>query len=491
MDVASNAIAFVGLADVTLRTGSKIFDFLAAIKDAPHEIETLQRELGTINSLVAEVKASCEDPTGGQPWSLPSQALVDCTCLLKAIHQDLKILALAASNYDASKAFASTWAKIKWVFADKQVSRLSRRLESNKLSLVAALTLYERRSALLNQERMQQTIIQKSDHVLSHVIDGSEQCIKGLRELRITVSADHTRLEETARRLEKSASTIEEAVQSLPWRIQRPRVVLEKCINPKSKVAQRFGQTFEQISQLGQPAISIRSPFTNDCQDVLLSLLLIQRQLSGVFVHLNGAKDSEISKVQSNWICSEVQLFITTAIHESSDTMSCGQGPGSMTSFNPSTEDSMGVDDFASSPGRAFDLSQRLDAVRGRQKITNRVWRFETAFGCLNISKSIRRESDVGLREEFRVSFIPSLDTHSTSTAIIANFRKMFSRMKSPQIVRQLHAYTLIPYGASHGLYDIVESGSLREIANAFTTGRASPFVLDFLGRPIHYVQHN
>lgn len=144
MDVGSSAAAFIGLADVVLRTGSKIYDFLAAVKDAPHEIENLQRELGTINSLVAEVRAYCEDLTIVQPCSSASQMLLECTCLLVAIQQDLEILASAATSYDASTAFARTWAKVKWVFADKKISRLACRLESNKLSLVAAFTLHGR-----------------------------------------------------------------------------------------------------------------------------------------------------------------------------------------------------------------------------------------------------------------------------------------------------------------------------------------------------------
>ena len=141
MDLASSVVTFLGLAEAILRAGSRVYDFIAAVQDAPQEVRNLQHELNGVNSLLSELRNYCKDLASGLPWLYPSKLLEDCISSLRAIHQDLDVLATAANKYDSSKKFESAWAKTKWVFKDKQVIQLTHSLERHKLSLIAVLVL--------------------------------------------------------------------------------------------------------------------------------------------------------------------------------------------------------------------------------------------------------------------------------------------------------------------------------------------------------------
>ena len=141
MDGASNIVTFLGLAEVILRAGSKVYDFIVAIQDAPQEIRNLQHELNGITLLLSELKEYWNDLSKVQSWSCPSSFMDNCISSLRNIHQDLNVLATAAMKHDSSRKIASTWAKIKWTFEGKQVVKLTRSLERHKLFLVTALAV--------------------------------------------------------------------------------------------------------------------------------------------------------------------------------------------------------------------------------------------------------------------------------------------------------------------------------------------------------------
>ena len=63
---------------------------------------------------------------------------------LEAILGELMVLSAASRNLKGSTSFANVWAKVKWVLGEKQLVGLCRRLESHKLSLVAALQISSR-----------------------------------------------------------------------------------------------------------------------------------------------------------------------------------------------------------------------------------------------------------------------------------------------------------------------------------------------------------
>lgn len=342
---------------------------------------------------------------------------------------------------------------------------------------------------------MKQSIAQTSGHVVSHNIGGSEQYVQELKELQTIVSANNARLEQTARGIESIVCMTENALQLVPPNIQMPKTIRARRLVRHSRIPKigqvpnrRFQKPTIMLAQLNHPE-STFLPFADDCHDVLLSLLLIQRQLNGAFAQFLMEQDSGISRTQWQWLLSEIQLLLTTAIHNSSDATFVGESSASRASSEPSHDKSRSKR-FSSSCRQPCALPQRSCSMRERKSGPSRVWRFESTFGRLDVCNNTQLSlSDSERQESFSISFTPLLDVQSTSTAVVATFRKLFSWMQKPQIERQLHLYRLIPYRESRGLYELVEMGSLRNIDEAFRCGRASPFVLDFIGRPIHYVR--
>ena len=141
MDGASNIVTFLGLADIILRAGLKIYDFIATIHDAPQEIRNLQHELNGVTLLLSELKDHWSELSTVQGWSCPTSLMDSCISSLRIIHQDLDILVTSARKHDSPKRIASTWAKVEWAFGYKQVVKLTRSLERHKLFLVAALAV--------------------------------------------------------------------------------------------------------------------------------------------------------------------------------------------------------------------------------------------------------------------------------------------------------------------------------------------------------------
>ena len=141
MDGASNIVAFLGLADIILRAGSKLYDFIAAIKDAPQEIRDLQQDLNGVNLLLNELKEHWSGLSVVQPRSCLNPLIDSCVSSLRIIYRDLDVLLTTTRKPDSSKRIASTWVKIKWVFEDKQVAKLIRSLKRHKLFLVTAVAL--------------------------------------------------------------------------------------------------------------------------------------------------------------------------------------------------------------------------------------------------------------------------------------------------------------------------------------------------------------
>lgn len=139
MDVTTNAIAIIGLADVVLRWTLQLYSVISAIKDAPKEIQRLIHELTGINSLVTEVKLYLEERRKSSPTTVQSPALAESISSLEAIFGELMALSAAFRKLKGSDSSANTWGKVKSVLKEKQLDGLCRRLERHKLSLVAVL----------------------------------------------------------------------------------------------------------------------------------------------------------------------------------------------------------------------------------------------------------------------------------------------------------------------------------------------------------------
>lgn len=141
--VAASSFAVVGLADVVLRSGKEIYQFLSAIKDAPEEVDRLQCSIGDTALLVENVKCHAQELsqsdslTTTTPTSA-SQMMLQIQSALRSLDRELSALVKLAKRY---QTMHNKWERIKWVLDERKILKSLRKLEASKSALVAALVL--------------------------------------------------------------------------------------------------------------------------------------------------------------------------------------------------------------------------------------------------------------------------------------------------------------------------------------------------------------
>ncbi|MCJ1252048.1 hypothetical protein MMC30_009286 [Trapelia coarctata] len=449
MDIATNAIAVVGLADVVLRWTLQLYSFLSAIKDAPKEIKRLIQELTGINALVTEVKVYLEEQKKVSPTTVESQALAEFVSSLEAILGELLALSAASRKLKGSNSFANAWAKVKWVLEEKQLDGLCRRLESHKLSLVAGLQISGRRAELSHQQDMKQSLAESLNQLTSVIIDESSRSFQYMEDIQAAIRAGNTRIEVAASKLERSTSTLEKSVPSVSQKHQRTCSLSKRVGNQGSRKAMALQGLRKDIRHLTtlMGELSVVKPMPRSAlrysggshQSLLLSLLLLKPQLNGAISSLAMEQDLQFPPGHLNWLSTQFEILLSSVLRNVDD-LSTYEDPA----ISPPTKGSVyGKLDVLGQP-YSKDLSVKLGTLGPQLR---------------NIQ----------------------------STVVVAKFRERCTTAMVPQIERQLHSYIQISYEDSRELYDLIGYGTIREIDEAFRSSRHSPHVVDFNGRSIHY----
>lgn len=144
--VAASSFAVIGVADVVIRAGNQVYQFLTAIKDAPAEVENLQTAIHDNIVLVENSKSYLEK---ARQFSLPNSVtstslnkiLPQFTSALNALNRELLLLLNLTKRY---KGMSNVWGRIKFVFDEKRIQKSLQRLEMSKSSLKLALELINR-----------------------------------------------------------------------------------------------------------------------------------------------------------------------------------------------------------------------------------------------------------------------------------------------------------------------------------------------------------
>jgi hypothetical protein len=145
--VVASSFAVVALADVVLRAGNKVYQFLNAINDAPAEVERLRCCIHDNNLLIEESKCYWEELKESVSLASSSstttlrQALPQFTSALRTLDRGLSTLVTLAKRYDG---VTKSWGKIKRVLDERKILKTLQRLEVSKSTLGVALMLVGR-----------------------------------------------------------------------------------------------------------------------------------------------------------------------------------------------------------------------------------------------------------------------------------------------------------------------------------------------------------
>lgn len=143
--VAASSFAVVGVADVVLRAGKEVYQFLNAIKDAPAEVERLRQCIHDNALVVQESKRYWEElkqsasSISSSTTSL-SQAFLQFISPLRSLDRELSALGSLVKRYKG----VTSWGRIKWVFDERKILKSLQKLEMSKSTLTALLVLVGR-----------------------------------------------------------------------------------------------------------------------------------------------------------------------------------------------------------------------------------------------------------------------------------------------------------------------------------------------------------
>ena len=138
---AANGFAIVGFIDVVVRMGREASHFLRTIEDAPQEVRDLENNFQGISTLLSETREYVLRHEAGLPGSSVNQLMPLLTSSLSAVHNELLPLVTDLRQYPCTDLLTASRATFKWAREKGNVSRLTRSIESHKLTLVTALTL--------------------------------------------------------------------------------------------------------------------------------------------------------------------------------------------------------------------------------------------------------------------------------------------------------------------------------------------------------------
>jgi hypothetical protein len=141
-EIAGGSFAVLGAADVLVRSGLKIYDFLRDVAGAPKEIDCLRELLDDVMRLL---KASLEchaDLTSRNPSTTPSQAAALLDSAMKRLDRELKRINQVILKFNGKGSMR--WNNVKHVLDKTNLEKMRKNLAEAKALLASALTLASR-----------------------------------------------------------------------------------------------------------------------------------------------------------------------------------------------------------------------------------------------------------------------------------------------------------------------------------------------------------
>jgi len=144
--VAASSFAVVGPADVVLRAGKEVYQFLNAIADAPAEVETLRFCIHDTTLLVEESKRYWEElndcvSSTSSSTTILNQALPQFKSALRTLSRELSALLTLAKRHNG---ITKSWGRLKFVLDERKILKTRQRLEVSRSALGVALMLVGR-----------------------------------------------------------------------------------------------------------------------------------------------------------------------------------------------------------------------------------------------------------------------------------------------------------------------------------------------------------
>jgi len=153
MDPLSMTASIGTLCGATVKIISTLSEFIDAVRQGPSEVQSLNNELASLYSSLGHVKIAVQAPRASQipeKWTDDFKKLTkDCGDTLK----DVQIIVDKARVEETDGSAKQIWKTVRFVFKDKQIQVLKRRIVSqNGILQILLSALSETRSAYIEKQ---------------------------------------------------------------------------------------------------------------------------------------------------------------------------------------------------------------------------------------------------------------------------------------------------------------------------------------------------
>ncbi|KAF7512839.1 hypothetical protein GJ744_011942 [Endocarpon pusillum] len=498
--VAASSFAVVGLADVVIRAGNQVYQFLNAIKDAPAEVKKLQLSIHDNIALAENSKAYWEEAR--QLVALPnaaaitplSKTLPQFKSALEALKRELSVLLILTKRY---KGVPNIWGRVKFVFDDRKIQRSLQRLEALKSNLVIALVLVGKQQDLVSQTGFEQNIQEALRQMKVSTESKIHEVGRQIEEFRKGAGSGQVSLEDASSRLNRQTDVVRKDIvktnQNILQQHKKTRVQLtQETTNAVNIICAKLDNLSRELVRAETSAKSSGRKIRfngNSREDVLCPLLLLrpefQRAISGML-----SRQSELFSPQDlYWLQSEFESLVVSATQEvaavshgstatSFDDWTYPQGVSSFLARDAPQGTLISKKRFTNDfilANKGTELNAKADK-KGR-RLGSRSFSFELPIGTLQIiiprltvtSPAVPKP---GKPREVGFSFLPRSGICSTS--LRGYFVNATNVQPKPCLYTQLNAFNITPQDES--LVHLFCNGTLEEIDSAFRLGKMSPY---------------
>ncbi|CAO2653070.1 Nn.00g024810.m01.CDS01 [Neocucurbitaria sp. VM-36] len=533
-EIAAGAFAIVGVADVIIRTGREVSNFISEVVDAPKQLATLREYLQEIEALAGASKQCLDKLNARAQKPFPSWVIAPLDSSLRALKREILGLKLHLSKLKGNK---KTWDRIKYVLDERKLDRALNSIEQSKTSLANAFVMVygelsttehavldanhhalaaklddHHKQSLAGQDSVQKLIISRFDaqhqqlsannsanqHLVSHLENIHQQNLSSTHDQQQGMSSvlhgqqrgliNQDQLLRTSTRTHKQVSLISKNLHKANNTSSRDHKVTRDMVTNLSSKVDQLEISFTKYSTTTRKS-GRQIYFIGERRDMIMAYLLtVKEQLRFATDQILSQNIAPVSARQACWLETEIQNLLASAAqeeaarHPNSAAIPFDQWSFSEDIIVPSRHvGSRRLETLhdESHKHRPIQHKGKELQVRKRSTQARRVLSFNTPAGLLSISFP---GDGTGLRhfeepDDISLSFTSGID--QSFPIIHAHFFHKMMNARRPELCAQLNVFTVIPDDQEEMYYELFRRGSVQEIDAAFRRGIISPYHAD------------
>ncbi|KAH8716744.1 hypothetical protein GQ44DRAFT_829784 [Phaeosphaeriaceae sp. PMI808] len=485
LDLAAAVFAIIGVADVAVRSGLQVSQFLRDIADAPSEVDRLCDSIRETIQL-AGISKDCLKALYNQPTTSHGVA-ESLNTSLKGLNRELHSLSVLSSKFKETHV---KWSRVRYVLDKRRIVKSLDNIERSKTLLTGTLVVVCRELSAIDHSHTA-ALVQNCSAQLGLKTDIMA------RKMSSTLQEYH----QDAIRKHDDYQKVSAAVQATQAEVVARQAQIARTLEEtQKKAAEEHKKTRKIIcAKLGKPLYERRKKclasernisFFGERRDMIVAyLLLAKTQLEILTRQLLLCPGDRMSARHVGWLQSEIEHLVVSATHEASKhseqtCKSLDRWCYSENTVNPSTAyENHTTEDLPSNTygAEAETKVQVTRATHRRGRRDQKTLTHVTPFGHLRvyIPSHVAPSHDTPPSNE--VGFTFTCGIGQSIHVIIGQFFRQPAYDASPPLCAQLNVFTLVESEEHYN--QLFADGSIEEVDVALRQGVISPYHINREGR--------